>query len=101
MRIVQLSSKSVCFFLSVDILTFSQNGEEIFTPCYPAFIPLSNCYCLYLKLMFILLSQSNPVTINFVEVTAKMGTSFFNSHLVYLNREGKKVKKSEEPRVCW
>lgn len=45
-----------------------------------------------------LLSQSTPANVSFVEVTAKMGTSFFNSHLVSLNK-GRRVKKSEEPRL--
>ena len=43
--------------------------------------------------------QSAPAHVSFVKVTAKKGASFCNSHLVSLNREGRKVKKSEEPRV--
>lgn len=43
--------------------------------------------------------QSAPVHISFVEVTAKKGALFCNSHLVSLNREGRRVKKSEEPRM--
>lgn len=38
------------------------------------------------------------MNISFVEVTAEIGTSFFNSHLVSLNREGRRVM-SEEPRL--
>jgi len=43
--------------------------------------------------------QSALVHISFVEVTAKNGASFCNSHLVPRNREGRRVKKSEEPRM--
>lgn len=43
--------------------------------------------------------QSAPVHISFVEVTAKKGVSCCNSHLVSLNREGRRLKKSQEPRV--
>lgn len=74
-------------------------------------LPLLSCF--YLSSQFLLpvleadvfpehsalLSQSTPANVSFVEVTAKMGTSFFNSHLVSLNKEGRRVKKSEEPRL--
>lgn len=43
--------------------------------------------------------QSAPVHIRFVEVTAKKGVSCCNSHLVSLNREGRRLNKSQEPRV--
>lgn len=79
---------------------------------YPtAFNLLSSCYCPCLKLMgFLFWSGCSTfsvethlhcvsVHISFVAVTAKKGASFCNSHLGSLNRGGRRVKKSEEPRV--
>lgn len=102
MRIVQLSRKSV-WSLSVDVLTPSSEEGRNVLPRLSCFYPSFQLLLPVLEADVFpehntLLSQSTPVNISFVEVTAKVGTSFFNSHLVSLNREGKRVKKSEEPR---